>query len=51
MEQKAQSAVEYLLLIGAAVLVAAVVIAVLIMVSGPTEGKVNSLVNEVLHVA
>jgi uncharacterized protein (UPF0333 family) len=45
MDNKAQPALEYLLLIGAAVLVAAIVLVVLADIFGPTKDTTNKTLN------
>ncbi len=51
MENRAQGSIEYLLLIGAVILVAAIVIVLLGGITSSTENKVHSALHKFFHQA
>lgn len=50
MDERAQGALEYLLLIGGAILVAVVVIVVLTGLTAPTKNRINEAANKLFNV-
>lgn len=49
MDNKAQGALEYLILIAGAIVVAAVVIVILTQTAGPTTHKINQVTEHIFH--